>query len=260
MSIVTITSDFGNINYNLGALKGTVLTCCDPKPAIIDISNDIDNFNIVQGAFVIGNCFRFFPAGSIHVIAINTFYSQRSRLLLLKFEGHYFLAPNNGILPLLFEDHLPGEIYDIGFYQDQITFFNYIGLCTQKVISNTESEFKALIQSDLNSRISLKPTISGDSIRGSIVFIDKYGNLITNIKKSVFEQYCKNRSFAVYFRHKDPITKIHLNYHEVPGGDELCLFNMAGFLEIAINLGNASEQFSLQLNEIIQIDFFNETG
>lgn len=259
MSIVTITSDFGNINYNLGALKGTILSICDPKPIIIDISNDIDNFNIVQGAFVTGNCFRFFPQGSLHVIAIHTFYSQRSRLLLLKFDGHFFLAPNNGILPLLFEDHIPEEIYDLGFYQDQTTFFGYIGQCTQKVLANDESEFKALIPSDLNSRISLKPIVSGDTIRGSIIFIDKYGNLITNVKKSIFELYCRNRSFAVYFRHKDPITKIHLNYHEVPVGDELCLFNMAGLLEIAINLGNASEQFNIQLDEIIQIDFFDET-
>jgi len=258
MSIVTITSDFGNINYNLGALKGTILSMCDPKPHIVDISNDIGNFNIVEGAYVIGNSYSYFPVGSLHIIAINTFYSQRSKLLLLTFNGHYFIAPNNGILPLLFEDQFPTEIYDLGIYSDQKMFFNHIGMSAKKLFSQEVFNFNSMAQSDLVSRISLRPITSGDTIRGSIIFIDKYGNLITNVKKSVFLKVGNNRPFAVFFRHKDPITTIQNHYHEVAIGDELCLFNMAGYLEIAINLGNASEHFNIGLDEIIQIDFYNE--
>lgn len=258
MSIVTITSDFGNINYNLGVMKGTILSYGDPLPHIVDISNEIGNFNIVEGAYVISNSFRYFPKGTLHIIAINTFYSQRSRLLLLDHEGHYFVAPNNGILPLLFEDQMPSRIMDLGIYQDQKTFFHIIGECVRKLVASEEPVYNELSQDELNNRISLRAIVSGNSIRGSIIFIDKYGNLITNVKKALFERVGNNRRFEVFFRHKDPISTIHSHYHEVPIGDELCIFNMAGFLEIAINLGNASQHFSIQLDEIIQIDFFDD--
>jgi hypothetical protein len=104
-------------------------------------------------------------------------------------------------------------------------------------------------------KLPMRPVIVGDQIRGVIVYIDKFGNVITNIDRATFEFYRKGRDFRLFYKRNDPITAISPGYWDVSPGDALCKFNSTDFLEIAVNMGNASEELILNKNEAVQITF-----
>lgn len=254
MSTVTLTTDFGKNNYNIASLKGAILSSAH-NSTIIEISNEIKNYDIIEATFMVSNSYKFFPKTTIHVIAVNCYYAPRVRLLLLKKDDHFFIAPDNGILSILFED--------VSF--DSVRFLEYgkitgdLYLNIAKIIGDIKNEIPfeeiGLEVRQINKKISLKPVISGDTIRATVIFIDKFGNAILNLKRELFEQTRNGRNFELFYSPKSSIDKICDKYSDVPYGDELCLFNSAAHLEIAINMGDASQTLGLEKNSTIQVIF-----
>lgn len=254
MQIVTLTTDFGNQDYYVGAFKGILLKQ-NPTLNLVDVSHNVQPYDIVQGAFIFKNVWKNYPKGSIHIIAINN-RSEQTDLLAIEQNGHFFLGPDNGIFSLIFEE-LPIEIYRMPVIEEEIwdgaKFARIIHhLMEQKPLSDIAAATKSIEQ-----RITLHPVISTSQIKGSIVHIDHYDNAIINIHELLFEQICNERSFTLYFKRNDPITKLSQHYFDVPIGETLCRFNAAGYLEIAINMGKASSLLGLKLDDTVQIDFFN---
>jgi len=252
MTIVTITSDLRSNGFPLAALKGSILTQCAGEAQLTDISNEIKPFNIIEGAFVLSGAWDSFPPGTIHLVHINPFYSKNYTLLVHSHREQHFIAPNNGFLPLLFENELPGQLPSFSDYSNSRDLYMLYG----KLIGEIGKD--ALDRSKLHTvyqKIGLKPVISTQSMRGSVIHIDNFGNLYTNIRKEQFDKARAGRDFAVYFRYKDPITSLSGHYHHVSVGEELCRFNSAGFLEIAVNLGNAHQILDINMDDVIQIDF-----
>lgn len=103
--------------------------------------------------------------------------------------------------------------------------------------------------------MTLQPVIEGDVIRGSVIYIDSFQNVITNITKDLFTKQQKNRKFSLYFRRNESISSLSWHYNEVPEGEKLCLFGISNHLEIAINKGNASGLLGLHLGDIVRIEF-----
>jgi S-adenosylmethionine hydrolase len=257
MAIVTVTSDLGNGSIQLAALKGAILKYPDSIDHIVDISNEIEPYNIIEGAYVFKNSYKHFPEKTIHLININPFFSKNFNIILLKKNGHYFIAPNNGFLSLVFENEPSEEYYQLNNFSDSTSKNELIGATIEKIHNVVPIEEIGEHTDQISTRLSLQPVLSNNTIRGTIIFIDRFGNLISNIKLKQFEKLRAGKRFAIYFRHKDPITTIKSHYHEVQIGEELCLFNASGYLVIAINLGNAHSILGLALNDIIQIDFFD---
>jgi len=257
MTTVTLTSDLGNGSFDLAAIKGTILNEFEHQVNIIDIAHTIKAFNIVEAAFILANSYPFYPKGTIHIISINPFYSSKSELLVLKYEEQFFIAPNNGLIPLLFEQSGIRNAYSLGNFDSTKEYFHLLSETAKKISQDIELDDIGKQTEDINRRISLRPVISKDTIRGTIIYIDSFGNLISNISKAQFDKVGLGRSFEVYFRHKDPITEIKQHYNQVIVGEELCLFNLSENLEIAVNMGNANELLGLNLDDIIQIDFFD---
>lgn len=257
MPIVTIVSDLGNDSYSLAALKGTLYSKANGIHQIIDISNEIRNFDIVEGAFVFANAFKYFPKGTIHLLSINPFYNQNYQMLCVETEGQYILVPNHGILPLIFDQEINGKLVLLNGFDQTTDYFSLLGETINALINGTDLEQLGQPDPEIFRKIALQPVISKNIIRGTIIHVDRFGNLISNITRTTFERIKKDRDFAVYFRHKDPIRKISRHYHDVAVGDELCLFNMSNHMEIAINLGNASHVLGLHLDDTIQIDFYD---
>jgi hypothetical protein len=257
MSIVTLTTDLGNDSFILAALKGALFSACPDIKQVIDISNSIRNYNIVEAAFVFSKAFSHFPPESIHVILINSFYGSNYELLLYKKADQFFIGPNNGMFPLIFEEGLDGEFIVLPKFNNTLEMHVLLGKTIDSINKGLPIDQLGTPVKEIYQKIALKPVVSKNIIRGTIIHIDRFGNLISNITKQTFERIRANRDFAVYFRHKDPITKISSHYHKVAVGDELCTFNMSEHLEIAINMGNASEVLGINLDDSIQIDFFD---
>ena len=113
MPLVTLTSDFGLDDYYVAVIKGAML-CQNQNLNIVDITHNVKNYDIVQGAFVLKNAYSSFPKGSIHILSVNNFYTEHYCFLAVRYDEHYFIGPDNGVFSLLF-DEKPEDVYELEF-------------------------------------------------------------------------------------------------------------------------------------------------
>ncbi len=254
MTTVTLTTDLGKNNYNIASLKGAILSS-SPACNIIDISNEITNFDIVEGTFILENSYSFFPKSTVHIIAINSYYAPRVRILLLKKNNYYFIAPDNGILSLIFDDLENEELRYMEYGLTAGDLYHVIAKTIGEIDEEKPLDEIGMKAGNINKKISIKPVLSGDTIRATVIFIDKFGNAILNITRDHFRKLGNGRNFELRYSPKNSINKISNKYSDVPFGDELCLFNSAGYLEIAVNMQSAGEILGLEKGSIVQITF-----
>ena len=199
MYIITLTTDFGLQDYYVPVLKGTMLQRHQALN-FIDISHNIKNHDIVQAAFTLKNAWHQFPEETIHLVSVNNFGGERNRFLVLHHQNHFFIGPDNGIFTLLF-DTPPQYIYEIPF---QGLNFQHVKEAFADAIDVIVSE-KPLAEmwspvTDMVQRITLQPVIAPSQIRGSVIHIDNYDNVIINVTRALFEKVGRGRNFQLYFK------------------------------------------------------------
>lgn len=255
MQLVTLTTDFGVQDYYAGALKGALLRC-SPTVQLVDISHAIRPFDIVQGAFVVENAYTEFPEGTIHLIGVNCVYDAHYRFLAVRRDGHFFLAPDNGLLTLLFGQLPEAEVRELPapvqqHFPVKQAFADAVG----HIAAGKPFEALGLPAGPILQRISLQPVIMPGRIRGTIIQVDNFENAVVNIRREVFEKSANGRGFSLFFKRNDPITRLCQNYCDAPVGEPLCLFNSAGLLEIAVNMGRAATLLGLKAEDVVEVVF-----
>ena len=254
MPIVTLTSDFGWTDYYVGLLKGGLLSK-NPNLNIVDISHNIKNYDIVQGAFILKNAYDSFPEGTIHVISVNNYYNKDHCFIAVRYNGHYFLGPDNGVFSLLFEEK-PTSVYELERTGDNdFPMKDIFAKAVAHITNDMPFNEIGIPLDEITERITFQPVISKSHIRGSVIHIDHYENAIVNISKELFDKVRGKRDFSIFFKRFGPIKKISDHYASVPVGETLCFFNSAGYLEIAVNMGKAHSLLGLNIDDSIQIDF-----
>jgi S-adenosyl-L-methionine hydrolase (adenosine-forming) len=255
MQRVTLTTDFGTQDYYVGALKGALLRHA-PASAIVDVSHDIKPFDIVQGAFVVANIWREFPENTIHLIGVNCVYQPEFRFVAVRHEGHYFLAPDNGLLTILFQQLDPVNIRTLpADATEHFAVKNIFARAVQHLAEGHSFETLGEYPAPLLERISIQPVITPTRIRGTVIHVDNFENVVVNIRRETFEKVQNGRDFSLFFKRNDPITRMSGNYCDVPAGEQLCLFNSADFLEIAVNMGRAATLLGLKVEDVVEIVF-----
>ena len=257
MAIITLTTDLGYKDFYQAALKGSILSQ-HAAANIVDISHDVSAFNIPQAAFILKNAFHYFPKGTVHLIGIDSVFNENTRYLALEYRGHYFVGSDNGIFSLLFDEE-PAEIVELNIIQDLKYLHFPLSDIFPKAASHLAKGGKLLDigipVSGVEEKMTLQPVIEKDIIRGSVIYIDSFQNIITNITKETFTREQNNRDFTLYFKRSESISQLSWHYNEVPEGEKLCLFGISNHLEIAINKGNASGLLGLNLGDIVRIEF-----
>ncbi len=252
MRIVTLISDFGLKDHYVGLFKGVLLSQYSMLN-IVDINHHIHNFDIVHTAFVLKNCYYEFPKGTIHIINVKTFHEGNNHFIAIRRNDHFFIAPNNGILSLAFDEEV-NEAYQLDLEEKSIMGIKHSIARAVAHIANEKpfKEIGTLIQ-DVEKRISLQPVVSHGQLRGNIIHIDNFGNAILNIDRLLFNQVCGGREFSIFFKRTEPIKIISQQYSDVPIGEALCLFNSSNHLEIALNMDNVAEKHGLKLDDAVII-------
>ncbi|MBS1600748.1 MAG: SAM-dependent chlorinase/fluorinase [Bacteroidetes bacterium] len=248
MPLLTLTSDFGQQDYLAGAVKGQ-LHQINPEFNITDISHHLTPFNYPQAAYICRNSIKNFPPYTYHIIMVNLFEQKPEHLLLAYHNEQYIFCADNGLLTMILETK--PEIV-IGLDLDKNSIKNTL-YCT-RVIGHAINDIiqgKSLMQigqPDIayTEKNSLRPLLGDNWIEGQIIFIDNFENVVVNITRDNFEEQRKGRSFRIVFKRDEMIDKISETYADVPEGEKLAIFNSAGYLEIAINKGNAAGLFGLQ--------------
>jgi S-adenosylmethionine hydrolase len=248
MPLVTLTSDIGQQDYLVGAVKGRLLRI-NPDFQIIDISHSLSPFNYPQAAYVCRSAIKNFPEFTFHIVLINLFESKPDQMLLAFHKDQYLLCADNGLLEMILEDR-PEMVIGIAMEKSAIKNTLYCIDVAAKAISQlTNGEPVQHIGTPDPVYIEknpLKPLLSENWIEGQIIFIDNFENVIVNITQEQFEQQRKGRRFKIVFKRDEVIERISGSYADVPQGEKLVLFNSAGYMEIAINKGNAAGLFGLK--------------
>ena len=248
MPLITLSSDIGTHDYMTGAIKGQLMQL-NSSFQIIDITHQLSPFNYPQSAYIIRSAIKNFPQESFHIVMVNFYDEKIEHLLIAEHEGRFIACADNGLLTMILESE-PEKLVALPLEKAKTKNTLY---CVQ-VIADAFNELlagKSLEQIgnpnvDYKIKNALRPTLGADWIEGQVLLIDNFENVIVNITKTDFENQRKGRSFHIVFKRDEKIDKISETYADVPDGEKLALFNSAGYLEIAINKGNAAGLFGLQ--------------
>ena len=275
MGLITLTTDFGNKDHFVGSVKGALQNEI-PNVNIIEISNEISPFNIIEGAYIIENAYKSFPHGSIHILGVDSEKTPENKHLVMILDGHYFICADNGIMSLVAKRIKPDKIIEINIHNSNSSSFTVLDVFIKvaahiyrggsiDLVGNKINNLKELY--DINPILNEK----NNEIVGNVIYIDNYENVVTNISKSIFEKFGKSRTYTINARnykfnsivnsYSDSIKfeiKKELRKEE---GKKIALFNKANLLELAIYksnpsvTGGASSLFGLKYRDIISIKF-----
>ncbi len=257
--IITLTSDWGIKSHYVGAVKGVILSEI-PDAQIIDISHQINPFDIMQASFVLKNASKSFPPETIHLLGINTEASIENPHIAVKAINQYFIGADNGIFSLLFEEPVEDAV-ELNLTQDS-DYFTFstrdVFVKAAKMIASGENLKNIGIKYEkLNQLIAFKPVVYDSKIIGKVIYIDDYENVYTNIDDSTFREKAKNKKFNIGYRsNKENIKNIVSSYSDVLPGEKLALFSSTGLLQIAVNKGNAASLLGIRTEDTITIDFY----
>ncbi|MCO5723356.1 SAM hydrolase/SAM-dependent halogenase family protein [Robiginitalea marina] len=275
MPIITLTTDFGLKDHFVGAIKGHIHKEL-PGATIVDISHLVSPFHIQECAYLLKNAYRAFPEGTIHIVGVDSERTAETTHLALAVDGHFFITADNGVISLIIEEVTPDKVVEINLPNSPETVFPVLDIfvpvaChlarggTLEVVGKPFSEVRSI--RELTPRI----TENGDAIIGSVLYIDNYGNVVSNIHRSLFEAYRKGRKFTLEARNKK-VTEIYQKYSDFVNfkldksqrrgpGDLLALFNSSGYIELAIyksnlgTVGGASTLLGLDYRDTVRINF-----
>ena len=281
MPIITLTTDYGLKDHFVGALKGKIISEF-PEATIVDISHDIDPFNTLEASYIISGAYKSFPKGTVHLIGVDAELNKENQHIAIEWNDHFFICADNGILGILTQNILPKKMVAINIHDrlpveaTDLDVFVTVATHIAKggMLNVIGKEIKSIKQAT-----ELQATVADDknSIKGYVIYIDHFGNVVTNITKKLFLEVAKGRAYEIPLIQRrnqkisNPIKNIWPKYSDIAStknydlksfeGDKLAIFNEAGFLEIAIfrsnpmNVGSASSLLGLGYRDTIVINF-----
>ena len=254
--LLTLTTDFGREDFHLPRLKAH-LYAAHADLRIVDVSHDVPPYDIVRAAFIFNRVWRHYPEGTIHLISVNDYYQPRGRFLAVRHERQYFIGPDNGVFSLIF-GKLPAETFVLDGYTREDSLSTIYARAVAHVARERPFLEIGLPATRFTERLAFQPVIGPNYIRGTAVFVDRFANVTTNISRERFEQVGRGRGFRLLIKRMEPIDGLSFRYHDVPEGEALCRFNSDGLLEIAVNLGRASELLGIREEDMVQVEFAAE--
>jgi S-adenosylmethionine hydrolase len=251
MAIVTLSTDIGQQDYIVGAIKGQLLSFKNDL-TIVDISHYLSQSNFPEAAYICGNALKHFPDKSVHIIILNFFEKKSANILLAEYNNQFIICADNGILTMI-TDGKPVKVYKLP-YNFADTFLQTTKQIAQIIAALTNGKLTTEVAQPFNDYVTkypLKPMASEGWIKGQIIFIDNFENVVINITQPIFDEYRKGRNFSIVLKRNEEIDSLSYNYLTVPEGEKLAWFNSAGYLELAVNKGNMAGLFGLQgFNEL----------
>jgi S-adenosylmethionine hydrolase len=257
MKIIALLTDFGYKDNFVGVMKGVILSI-NPQVNLVDISHGARPQSILEAHFLLKNSYNFFPKGTIFVGVVDPGVGSKRKPILIETNDYFFIGPDNGIFSFLesYEIkntvHLTNKEYFLkpvsSTFHGRDIFAPVAGFVSRGVISE---EFGTLIKSIKRIEIP-KPRIKKGKLVGEIIYIDGFGNLISNISREIFDKFTKGSKFEIAIG-KVRINKISSSYAEANSKTPIALFNSFQNLEISMKDDSCAENLGLNPGERIRI-------
>jgi S-adenosyl-L-methionine hydrolase (adenosine-forming) len=244
--IITLTTDYGTSDHLVGVIKGVILQI-SPNATIVDINHQVAPFDILEGALAIGLAYRYFPARTIHVVVVDPGVGTPRRPILVSTEQHYFIAPDNGVLSMVYERE-PQLI--VRHITAQHYFQNPVGntFHGRDIFAPVAAWLAKMQQTEaLGDEISdyvrftlprAKPV--GAGMKGVVLRADHFGNLMTNLTMEDLPQAMIAEGKIKLQIGGKRIERFTQSFAEGPAGEPVAILGSSGFVEIAVNKGNAA--------------------
>ncbi len=277
MKIITLTTDFGEKDPFAGAVKGAIYSELETVQ-IVDITHSVSPFHLMEAAYIIQNAYKNFPLGSIHIIGVDSELTPETSHIAVKLDGHYFICANNGIISLLTKDIVPEEKVTINIHDRTQTNFTVLNVFVKTACHIARGGTLGVIGKpldDIRQLTGITPVINTarNQISGNVIYIDNYGNVISNITKKIFEEVGKGRHFKLVARGVEIRTIYNtyshaINFDKEKGkreeeGKKLAIFNSGNYIELAIyksnpaTVGSAASLFGISYRDTILINFID---
>ena len=264
--IITLTTDFGTGDQYVGLMKGVILGRA-PAARIVDLCHMVPAQDIVHAAYQIASSYHYFPAGTLHLVVVDPDVGSSRDIILVEAHGHFFLAPDNGVLTLVLREAEAGAVRVIKVQRPDLylepvsqTFHGrdiLAPLAAFLVNGHPPADLgPALAAAELATieEPPLKIDHEAGKIHGSVIHIDHYGNITTNIPRHALEQLTNAGEGVSILAGEHIISGLRQSYNEVERGRSLLIFNSSDFLEISINCGDAARNFNVRLHDQVTLN------
>jgi len=278
MAIITLTTDFGEKDHFAGAVKGAIYSEM-PDITVVDISHSVSPFNIPEAAYIIQNVYSSFPKGTIHIIGIDSELNDDNKHIAVKLDDHFFICANNGIMSMVCSEIVPAKIVEINIHDKIISNFPVLDVFVKvacHIARGGTLDVIGKIITEIKPIKNIAPYVNDEKtqIIGSIIYIDNYGNVVSNIRRNFFENIQKGREFEISARNYK-FKKIYTKYSDIINftipeekrhdeGKGMVVFNSSNYLEIAVyksnsaTVGSASTLMGLKIMDTITVNFVKE--
>lgn len=270
-SIITITTDFGTEDAYVPAMKGAMLSIA-PDARLVDVTHAISPQDIMESAFVLKSTQPYFPPGSVHLVVVDPGVGTERRAVALRQDNHWFVGPDNGVFPLVLDGASPDVLVELDnpaawrtaspsttFHGRDIFAPAAAHLAAGRSLTDIGSPI-----TDLEPLRWAQPITDPETVQGWVVHVDHFGNCVTNIRWDTLATALDLDASSTSvddlpslkaYVGSTTLEAIHSTYGDVPEEDPLLLFGSTGFLEIAVNGGDAAERLNIRQGDTVKLAF-----
>jgi len=268
VSIITLTTDYGLKDPSVSIIKGMIYSQ-NNSCVVVDITHKISPFNKYEASYTIKNSYTAFPRGSVHIIDVDAKQNPEQNLITVFLDDHYFISANNGIIPLISSVIKPTKIIEMDFQESKKETFVKAATHLQRggninLLGNQINELFELNELQIN-------LVGNNEIQGKVIYIDNYGNVVTNIDKQIFDEFGDGRKYTIHAR-RIKFDKIYKSYSDAINfdikkdlreeeGKKIAIFNKFKKLELGIyksnpkTYGSAHTLFGLNYSDTVTVIF-----
>ena len=259
-AIITLLTDFGVQDPYVGVMKGVIASRC-PAARVIDLCHAVAPQNVAQASYLLETSYRYFPADTIHVAVVDPGVGSGRRVICAQLAGHTFVAPDNGLLwPIVEQEptHTIGSVTNASYFLPEVsrTFLgrDVFAPGAAALASGVPAHELGPRMPSIQRSDHAQPTLGPDgSATGTVVHVDRFGNLITNFTEPwVRENFAELNQVAVCVAGKR-VSGIGATYADVEPGHWVVLFGSTGRLEVSVNLGNAAERLPADVGAAVTV-------
>ncbi len=255
--VLTLTTDFGLSDHYVGVMKGVILSIC-PQARIVDIGHSVNSFEIAEGAYLIAQAYRYFPAKTVHVVVVDPGVGTARRPILMEAAGQYFIAPDNGVLSMIYarEKHKIRLISNEKYYLHPVsrTFHGrdiFSPVAAHVASGVPPSRMGKLIEDYLRPAFQAPLQDGKRSWSGRVLKIDHFGNIITNFHRDEFPDLEK-RDFSLTIGPHE-IRVLARTYAETSPGELFAIVGSSGYLEVSVGQGSAAEKIGCESGAVVEL-------
>jgi S-adenosyl-L-methionine hydrolase (adenosine-forming) len=245
---ITLTTDFGTSDHYVGTMKG-VLYNINPAARVVDISHEVQSYDVLDGALTLAQAYSYFPADTIHLVVVDPGVGSARRPILARSEKYFFVAPDNGVLSLALEREERVHVHEISsdhyFLQPVSRTFHgrdIFAAVAGWLSKDVEfSKFGDEITDYARFRLPTPKPLETGQIQGLVLKVDRFGNVVTNFTAQDTPQLfaAQPPPFKIVIG-KHEITQMRSSYAESASGEIFGILGSMGFLEISMNRGSAA--------------------